>query len=216
MDYTGKQRIIPVMGRELTFFNQRCRDWTHPYPYRPGDGANLSNSGCGIFSLCHCVQWLTGHTPDPEEVADFSCAFGGRGDDGTDRPGLLHAVMAQGRSAAYGFLYREDGLLNDREALWQMLSRGQGVAMCNLRVGHIVSLVAAREQAGERQLLAIDSYSESADERVRNRVRELIPGTEILWPVRNEAGLVTGAGLSSAAFWVSADTPADFNLMWAR
>ena len=216
MELTGKTRTITVLGREMTFFNQRCRDWTHPYPYTPGDGANLSNSGCGVFGLCHCVQWLTGQVIDPEETADFSCAHGGRGDDGTDRPGLLHAVMAQGRSAAYGFTYHEDGLRNDQDALYDMLLNRQGVALCNLRVGHIVALVAAREVNGEKQVLAIDSYSESASEKVRDNVRELVPGTEITYAVKNESGLVTGVNTASAVFWVTASTPMDFNFLWAN
>ena len=216
MEYTGKSKRIVLLGQQITFQNQRCRDWTHPYPYQPNDGANLANSGCGVFGLCHCVEWLTGKALNPEDVADFSCANGGRGDDGTDRPGLLHGVMAAGLGEAWGFRYDEDGLRNDLDSLWTLLSEERGVALCNLRVGHIVALVAAREQRGERQLLAVDSYSESADQRVRDSVCELVPGSEVLWPVRNEQGLIVGKCESSGAFWVQADLPRDFNLLHRR
>ena len=208
---TGKTKPISVLGRELTFFNQRCRAWTHPYAWQ-GEG-NLANAGCGIFALCHGAQWLTGAAQQPEKWADFSCQCGGRGDDGTDRPALLHGLQAAGEAARLGFRYEEDGLRNDLDALFDFLSREAGVALCNLRVGHIVCLVAARVQEGERQLLAIDSYSESAADKVRDSVRETVPGSEILWPVRNADGIQVGESTTYAAFWVRADQPRDFNLL---
>ena len=208
---TGKTKAIPVLGRTLTFFNQRSRDWTHPYPYQ--DSATLSSAGCGIFSLCHGVAWLTGREQSPEQWADFSVENGGRGDDGTDRPALLHALQVTGNAAALGFRYEEDGLRNDLDTLWDFLLNERGVSLCNLRVGHIVCLVAAREREGRRELLTIDSYSESASEKVRDRVAEVLPGSEILYPVRNNAGLIVGEGMSYAAFWVDAATPRDFNLL---
>ncbi len=213
MEMTGKTRIIPVLGREITFRNQRCRDWTYPYAWQ-NNGETLSSAGCGVFGLCHCVEWLTGKVLQPEETAAFSVGCGGRGDDGTDRPKLLAGVMAAGLD--WGFDYHGDGLRNDLPALWQLLAEERGVALCNLRVGHIVALVAARERDGERQLLAIDSYSESMAEKVRDHVREVLPGSEIVWPQRNSQGLTVGTAVSYAAFWVSADTPRDFNLLWRR
>lgn len=83
---TGKTKAINLGNRTLLFHNQRCKEWTHPYPYQ-GEG-NLANSGCGIFALCHAAQWLTGRCPNAEALADFSVREGGRGDDGTDRPAL--------------------------------------------------------------------------------------------------------------------------------
>ena len=210
---TGKTKRITVLGRTLTFFNQRCRDWTHPYPYQQ-DGGNLANSGCGIFGTCHAVQWLTGEVPDAEELADFSVQNGGRGDDGTDRPGLLHALSVSGRAARYNFTYNEDGLRNDLDTLYAMLSEERGVSLCNLRVGHIVCLVAAREREGRREVLAIDSYSESASEKIRDHVREVVPGTEIGWPVRNADGYEVGRSVSYGAFWADLDIVRDFNLLW--
>ena len=203
-----------MLGRELVFFNQRCRGWTHPYEWKPGDGDNLSNSGCGIFGLCHAAQWLTGRTPDPEEWADFARANGGRDDTGTNRPGLLHGLMETGRAAELGLRYEEDGLRNDLDTLFGFLAEEKGVSLCNLRVGHIVCLTAAREREGRREVLAIDSYSESASDKVKDAVTELIPDTEIVWPVRNAEGLITGAAVSSAAFWAQIGTVRDFNLLW--
>lgn len=211
MQLTDRRKSITVLGRQMTFFNQRCRDWTHPYEWA-GEG-NLADSGCGIFSLCHAVQWLTGAEQSPEAWADFACEKGGRGDDGTDRPALLHALMVHGEAEKLSFRYEEDGLRNDLDTLFEHLYHERGVAFCNLRVGHIVCLVAARIEHGEKQLLAIDSYSESASEKVRDSVREVISGTEILWQVKNRVGLVVGESTSYGAFWVSADQPRDFNLL---
>ena len=209
---TGTTKPITVLERNLIFFNQRSRDWTHPYPCHNEE--NLSSAGCGIFSLCHCAQWLTGDVQMPERWADFSCANGGRGDDGTDRPALLHALMETGMAERLGFRYEEDGLRNDLDTLYDLLLREECVSMCNLRVGHIVALVAAREQDGKKQVLAIDSYSESASEKVRDKVTEVLPGSEIVYEVKNGSGITVGQGVSYAAFWVDASLPRDFNLLY--
>ena len=209
---TGKRTVFTLLGREMAFFNQRSRDWTHLYQW-DNNGSTLSNAGCGIFSLCHCAQWLTGREENPEFWADFSCANGGRGDDGTDRPALLHALQVTGEAAKLGFRYEEDGLRNDLDTLYDFLLHERGVSMCNLRVGHIVTLVAAREQDGRKQLLALDSYSESASEKVRDHVIEVIPGSEVTYAVTNAAGLLVGENIAYAAFWVDASLPRDFNLL---
>lgn len=209
---TGKRTVISILGREIAFFNQRCRDWSHLYQWE-NNGSTLSGAGCGIFSLCHCAQWLTGREEIPEFWADFSCQNGGRGDDGTDRPALLHALQVTGEAARLGFRYEEDGLRNDLDTLYDFLLESRGVSMCNLRVGHIVTLVAAREQDGRRQVLAIDSYSESASEKVRDHVTEVIPGSEITYAVRNSSELTVGENTAFAAFWVDAALPRDFNLL---
>ena len=209
---TGTTKPITVLERNLIFFNQRSRDWTHPYPYHNAE--NLSSAGCGIFSLCHCAQWLTGDVQMPERWADFSCANGGRGDDGTDRPALLHALMETGMAERLGFRYEEDGLRNDLDTLYDLLLHEECVSMCNLRVGHIVALVAAREQDGRKQVLAIDSYSESASEKVRDKVIEVLPGSDIVYEVKNGSGVSVGQGVSYAAFWVDASLPRDFNLLY--
>ena len=114
-----------------------------------------------------------------------------------------------------GFSYAGDGLRNDLDALFAHLTRGQNAALCNIRVGHIVTLVAAREENGERQALALDPYSESADARVLEQVREGVPGSEIVSAVRNGRGLRTGTLVSFAAFWVALSTVRDFNLLHA-
>lgn len=74
--------------------------------------------------------------------------------------------MLRGENVPLGFSYVGDGLRNDLDTLFQHIAVEHGVALCNLRVGHIVALVAAREVQGVKQLLAIDSYSESAAEKV--------------------------------------------------
>ncbi len=201
------QKTMPmnILGRNITFFNQRSAEWTHPYEYE-GHGT-LKSSGCGIFALCHCVQWLTGKVPIAEELADFAVTFGGRGDDGTDRPLLLHTLMAHNKAAELGFRYEEDGLLNNHELLYNFLKEERGVSMANIRVGHIITFVAAREADGEKQLLVIDSHSESVDPRVIHGVRESLPGTLLTW--HEEAG----CRQSCAAFWVGLSMARDFNLL---
>ncbi len=208
---TGKTKEINVLGRQILFMNQRCRDWIHPYAYHNDE--NLSNAGCGIFSLCHAAEWLTGVRQNPEYWADFSCKNGGRGDDGTDRPALLSALMASGDAAKLGFRYDGDGLRNDLDPLFSGLIAGKCVSMCNLRVGHIVALVAARVADGEKQVLAIDSYSESGSDKVKNGVREVIEGSEIEFPIRNERDLVVGSGMHYGAFWVRLEQVRDYNMM---
>ena len=208
---TGKIKEMNFGNRALVFHNQRCKEWTHPYPYQ-GEG-NLANSGCGIFALCHAAQWLTGRCPDAEALADFSVREGGRGDDGTDRPALLQALMLRGENISLGFTYAGDGLRNDLDTLFTHIAVERGVALCNLRVGHIVALVAAREAQGVRQLLAIDSYSESAAEKVRDHVLEVLPDSLITYPVKNAAGLEVGENRYYAVFWVDASLPRDFNLL---
>ena len=208
---TGKVKEVALGEHTFLLHNQRCKDWTHPYPYQ-GEGT-LTNSGCGIFALCHAAQWLTGQCPSAEALADFSVREGGRGDDGTDRPALLHALMVRGENGALGFTYADDGLRNDLETLYHHIAVEKGAALCNLRVGHIVALVAAREVNGKRQFLAIDSYSESASEKVRDAVQEVLPDSQINYLVKNAAGLVVGENSCYGMFWVDASVPRDFNLL---
>ena len=204
---------IILEGRDMLLYNQRCRDWTHYYDYLKPMKQTLSNAGCGIFSVCHAGQWLTGKVFNPDQLAEFSMDNGGRGDDGTDRPVLLAAMMAKGLAADYGFSYNNDGLRNDLNTLKTHLLNHQGCALCNLRVGHIVTLVDAREVDGEVQVLAIDSYSESADQRVAPHVREVIKDSKIVATVFNEANVAVGETHQYMAYWVSSDIVRDFNLL---
>ena len=93
-----------------------------------------------------------------------------------------------------------------------MLEAG-GAALCNLRVGHIVCLVDIRERGGEKQVLAMDSVCESAREKLRDSVRECVPGSEIVFRVKNAAGLEVGRAVQYALFWVPLSLPMDFNLL---
>ena len=211
MEITGKTIEFDYAGRHLKLCNQRCRDWTHPYGYLDNDNT-LSHAGCGIFSIVNASQWLTGVFHDPDELAQFSLDHGGRGDDGTDRPVLLQAMQDAGLAREFGFSYCGDGLRNDLPVLFEHLMKGNA-ALCNLRVGHIVALVGAREQDGVRQVLAADPYSESMDSRVIERVCEVIPGSEIVSPAVNDRGLTVGWQKSYALFWAELDTVRDFNLL---
>ncbi|MBQ7455049.1 MAG: hypothetical protein IJS53_01290 [Clostridia bacterium] len=212
---TGKSIEVTLLGKHMKVWNQRCRQWDHPYDYRTPQKATLSTAGCGVFSVCHCGQWLTGKAFSPDELAEFSMANGGRGDDGTDRPALLSAMMEKGLAARFGFRYDGDGLRNDRETLRRHLLSGSGVALCTLRAGHIVALVAAREIDGEFQSLVIDPYSETLDARISPIVREVIEESEIISAVRNERGALLGYQQQFAAYWVSDETVRDFNLLYA-
>ncbi|MBR4359621.1 MAG: hypothetical protein IKP32_03290 [Clostridia bacterium] len=212
MNISGKYIPVEHQGIHYELCNQRCRDWTHPYEYQ-GDGSMLCNAGCGIFAVANAAWYLGGEQVIPEELADFSCACGGRGDDGTDRPALLSAMQLHGLARKHGFEYRFDGLRNDLDTLHDHLLQG-GAALCNLRVGHIVALVGGRISSGEKQVLAADPYSESADERVRNAVRECVEGSRVVSPVKNDAGLVCGYQITYAMFWAALSTVRDFNLLY--
>ena len=212
MEITGKTIEFTYEGRHLTLCNQRCRDWDYPYGYEEHDNT-LSHAGCGIFSIVHASEWLTGVWHSPEELAQFSLDHGGRGDDGTDRPALLQAMMDHGLARQYGFDYHGDGLRNDLSVLYDHLMNGNA-ALCNLRVGHIVALLGAREKNGVRQVLAADSYSESMDSRVADHVLEVIPGSEIVSKAENKNGLTVGLQRAYAMFWAELAIVRDFNLLY--
>ncbi len=214
MQITGATREISYHDHDILFMNQRSREWSHPYAY-VDDGATMANAACGIFSIGHVSQWLTGKAIDACALADYACSCGGRGDDGTDRPVLLRQMEACGMAAELGFRYDITGHQNGADRLFAHIEAGQA-AICNLRIGHIVAIVESRMVNGERQLLAIDSYSESADPRVRDFVREIVPGSEIYTGVYNRHGLLTGAQLTHAMFWVDANLPRDYNLLYRR
>lgn len=212
MQITGTTREIAYDGRSILFMNQRCRGWSHPYAY-VGESETMSNAACGIFSIAHASQWMTGQPVDAVALADYSRACGGRGNDGTDRPVLLRQLQESGRAARMGFRYANDGHRNDTDALFAHIEAGN-TAICNLRIGHIVAIVKSRIVDGERQLLAIDSYSESSADRVKNYVREVVPGSEIVTGVSNRDGLTVGYQVTYAMFWVPASLPRDFNLLY--
>ena len=212
---TGKRIDITYDGKAMTVFNQRSRLWNHPYDYQTPQKATLSNAGCGVFSICHCGQWLTDKVFEPDELADFSMANGGRGDDGTDRPALLSAMMRKGLAAEYGFRYAYDGLRNDKDTLWTHLTEKRGVALCNLRVGHIVALVGARIENDEKQVLVIDPYSETLDDRIRPIVREVIKDSAITSHVVSGTDVFLGYQTQYAVYWAACGTIRDFNLLHA-
>ena len=212
---TGKKHFVTYQGRDLTLFNQSNHTWTHDYGYIDRSATTLSHAGCGIFSVCHCGQWLTGREFDPEMLADFSMDHGGRGDDGTDRPALLAAMQQMGLANEFGFEYHGDGLRNDLDTLREHLLNHKGVALGNLRVGHIVSLVDARSVGNEVQALVIDSSQDCIHDRVMDHVREVIEGSAVCNPIKNKNGMIVGKKEYYTMYWVNTDTVRDFNLLHA-
>lgn len=201
-------------GRDIRYCNQSSRDWTHPYPYLD-DLSDLHSSGCGIFGMSFVIQWMAGAEVSIEGLADLSCACGGRGDDGTDRPELLKGLVAAGWDQKYGFRYDGDGLVNDHKKLWDLLEAG-GCALCNLRVGHIVAVVDHRIADGEKQMLVIDSACESADRRIRDEVRAVVPQSKVANLVHNKSGVEVGMTVSHGMYWVPEKMAMDFNLIHRR
>ena len=193
MTITPMTREIACEGRLLRLCNQKSRDWTHPYEYQ-NNGEDLCDAGCGVFALVHAVEWMHDIRLDPDAVADVSVAVGGRGDDGTDRPAMLSGMMACGYGKKCGFRYDGEGLMNDHEALWRHMNVQGNTALCNLRVGHIVALLKARETGGRREFLVIDSVAESAHEKFRDRVYEVIQSSAITYPLRNARDEIVGYG----------------------
>lgn len=212
MTPSGKYLFTDYGGRTLCLYNQRCREWTHDYGYQ-GSQATLSSAGCGIFSVGNAVCWLNGTRVDADALAEFSMANGDRGDDGTDRPRLLSAMQEKGLAKTYGFSYRGDGLRNDPDTLYAHLLGG-GVGLGNLRVGHIVALASAREKDGEKQVLALDPYSETDHEKVAPYVREVVPGSEVIFASLSGNGTPVSYGLVYAMYWVPLDRVHDFNLLY--
>ncbi len=215
MQLTGKYKMFEYKGRNMRLLNQSCPEWTYPYsyPYIPEEAdMNLHDAGCGIFSMCHLIDWITGEKNDVEELAEFSMQTGGRGDDGTDRPVLLAAMQKDGRLTKIGLRYDGDGLVNDHEALWQLLENG-GYAMTNLRKGHIVAILDHRVQDGERQVLIIDSSRDSMHYNVRVDIREVVIGSEIYAEYVNRRGVRCGEGQYYAMYWVPITKCSDFNLL---
>lgn len=211
---TGRSFDMILYGRHMTVLNQRSREWDHPYDCITPQQATLSSAGCGVFSICHCGQWLTGSYFDPDMLADFSMRNGGRGDDGTDRPVLLSAMMDKGLAKQFGFRYEHDGLLNDVDKLWHHLEQRKGISLCNLRAGHIVSLLEARNENGERQVLVMDSYSETLDCRVVQMVRQVIESSAVTTRIVNGKGHFAGYQTQYAAYWASMDSIRDYNLLY--
>lgn len=215
MQHTGKYKMFDYQGKNLRLLNQSCPEWTYPYPY-PDDPVealdDLHAAGCGIFSVSHLIDWISGEKNDVEELAEFSVQNGGRGDDGTDRPMLLAAMEKAGRLAKIGLRYEGDGLVNDHEALWRLLENG-GYALTNLRVGHIVAIVDHREKDGERQVLIIDSSRDSMHVKVRGDIREVVIGSEIYAEYVNRHGVRCGEGQYYAMYWVPITKCSDFNLL---
>lgn len=213
MKETGKSFLIEVDDKIIHYHNQASTKWTHPYLYRGEGNETLHSSGCGIFSLCHAVEWINGTCLVPEEMADFAMKYGGRGNDGTDRPQLLHAMMENGLAQRAGFRYAEDGLRNDLDVLFEHIYTKQGVAFCNLRAGHIVTLVKARVVNGLRQFLVIDSVAESARDVIRSHVCEVIKQSKTKRIYRNAKGDNVGKSNQYAMFYVDAALPRDFSLL---
>jgi hypothetical protein len=213
--YTTTGRTIDwrYSGRLLSIYNQRSRLWTHPYDFRTPPASTLYDSGCGIFSVAHAVEWMHGIKIIPEELADFSCAHNGRGDDGTDRPALLSDMMTSGLAQEYGFSYCMDGLRNDNEALWKHLRHKEGTALCNLRAGHIVTLLDARKKDSNKQVLVIDSNSESKDTRIIENVFECDYSSAITCSLYNSSHILVGYEVCYAVYWASLDIVRDFNLL---
>ena len=212
MQITGTTREINYDGHNILFMNQRCPEWTHPYAYI-GESENMHDAACGIFSIAHASQWMTGKAVDAVALADYARFCGGRGDDGTDRPVLLWQLEASGKAAEMGFRYERGGHMNNTDLLFDHIEAGN-TAICNLRIGHIVAIVKSRIVNGEKQLLAIDSYSESSSDRVKDNVREIVPGTEVVTGIKNRDGMVVGWQVTHAMFWVPASLARDFNLLY--
>ena len=76
-----------------------------------------------------------------------------------------------------------------------------------------MALLAAREMEGTRQILVIDSFSESVDPRVRPRVTSLVPGTCNTFDLPAPDGGATLRREGHAAYWVEADCPRDYTLL---
>ena len=71
----------------------------------------------------------------------------------------------------------------------------------------------AREEQGEKQVLALDPYSETNHEKVIPYVREIIPESAVITAGKNESGLPVYETLIYAMYWMPLDRVHDFNLL---
>lgn len=210
---TEKCKTIQLLDRSITYYNQNSAEWSHPYD---GNGKNtpMRVRGCGIFSLCHCAQWLTGQVPSPEHWADFAVSIGAVDEWGTIRPVLLQGLMESGEAVKLGFCYKNEGSLEDPDLLASFLLAENGVAIGSIRSGHIVAMVAAREKDGNKQILVIDSAAESCEVFVRQKITEVISEAQVRAVIRNQRGVMLGEMTGYGAYWVDAATVRSFNLMY--
>ena len=209
---SGKIVHFNLYGMPLSFCNQSSEKWVYPYPYEGSDD-DLCSSGCGLFSVVHAVECMQGFFCPPEVVAHFALKCGGRGDDGTDRPTLLRAMEKEGFAAKLGFSYNGEDLRNDKEALFEHLIEGNGTALCNLRVGHIVALIGARETEKGQEVLVIDSSSETDNIAIRNMITEVLPESRIRKEKKNADGMICSYAETYACYWAKMETVRDFNLL---
>lgn len=212
MHISGKTVHFNLYGTPFAFCNQSSENWVYPYAYQ-GNDENLCSAGCGIFSITHAVECMQGFFCPPEIIARFSVMHGGRGDDGTDRPTLLRAMEKEGLAAKLGFSYHGEDLRNDKEALFDHLMEGKGTALCNLRVGHIVALIGARETDLGQEVLVIDSSSETDNIAIRNMITEVLPESVIRKEKKNAAKLICSRAVTYAVYWAKMETVRDFNLL---
>ena len=76
-----------------------------------------------------------------------------------------------------------------------------------------MAFLAAREAEGTRQILVIDSFSESGDPRVKPRVTSLVSGTCTTFDLPAPEGGSTLRREGHAAYWVKADCARDYTLL---
>ncbi|MDO4547031.1 MAG: hypothetical protein Q4D04_02935 [Clostridia bacterium] len=209
---TGKRYSARVLGRDVILFNQHSSEWDFVYNHPVDPFDTLKTAGCGIFSICHAVEWMTGKIIDPIELARFSMLNGARMYDGTNRPKLLMAMQRSGLAERYGFSYRGTGPQNGEDELFGHISQG-GAALCNLRVGHIVAVVAARNMNSGRELLIIDSHPTTRSNAQYEAIKQAEGDAFIVYETINGSGAVTGVSAQASAFWVSASAPFNYDLM---
>lgn len=212
MHISDKTVHFNLCGMPFSFCNQSSEKWVYPYAY-DNNGEDLCDAGCGIFSIVHAVECMQGFFCPPEIIARFSVLHGGRGDDGTDRPTLLRAMEKEGLAAKLGFCYHGEDLRNDKEALFDHLMEGNGTALCNLRKGHIVTLIGARETEKGQEVLVIDSSSETDNPAIRNMITQVLPESKILKEKRNADHLLCSMAMTYAVYWAKLETVRDFNLL---
>lgn len=210
---TGKELHARILERDMVIFNQHSSDWNHVYNHPVDPFDTLKTAGCGIFSICHAVEWLTGRLLDPNELAEFSMNNAGRMYDGTNRPALLKAMQTSGMAQKNGFSYSYDEPGNDPDELYRHIVN-RGVALCNLRKGHIVCLVAARTVKDVRQLLAVDSHPSCVSNVQYESILEVLNDCYIVYETKNSSGVVTGVSAQAAAFWVDVRSAFDYNLLY--
>lgn len=118
-----------------------CPEYPNISKYNKSSTRTLRSSGCGIFTIAHAIQWLTGENPDIKDVRDHC------GNTSNYKDGMAKSAM--------DYLKGEYGISNK----WASASI-EGVKKA-LDAGHVI--IAATSGDGDHYFLAVEYIEYNGD-----------------------------------------------------